>query len=286
MAEPAPKPTAEPAADPAFVARCVEELLHGKGYFILPGLFSAAEIAQARDIIMTESDRDAPKVTHFHGHHADKVHLQRRVWNLLNKGQVFVDMVQREPVVSIMRAFLGDAFILGSIAANRLLPGGPGQELHVDYPYWDLYKRESFPTNINPSFPLNCQATVLLDDFTEENGATAVVPGTQTLARYPERPDVLPPGTERMTGKAGDVAVFYGLTWHCAMPNGSDRDRTGILIQYLPKFVKPMEDQVRGTRPDVLEHATPLLRQLVGLDYPYPRVLDEDEGKNEIGRYA
>jgi ectoine hydroxylase-related dioxygenase (phytanoyl-CoA dioxygenase family) len=195
-------------------------------------------------------------------------------------------MVQREPIVSIMRAFLGDEFILGSIAANRLLPGGPGQELHVDYPYWDLYKRASFPARINPSFPLNAQATILLDDFTEENGATAVVPGTQRLGRYPEEPSRLPENTERMTGKAGDVAVFFGMTWHCAMPNESQADRTAILIQYLPKFVKPMEDQISGTKRSVIDNASPLLRQLLGLDYPYPKSLEDAEGGNEEGFYA
>lgn len=274
----------DPHAD--IVASSVAELLDGRGYVILRQVFTPAEIAEARAIIMRESDRDAPKLTHFHGHHADRVHLQRRVWNLLNKGDIFVAMVQREPIVSIMKAFLGDEFILGSIAANRLLPGGPGQELHVDYPYWDLHKRSSFPARINPSFPLNAQATVLLDDFTEENGATAVVPGTQKLARYPDHPETLPPQTERMVGRAGDVAVFFGLTWHCAMPNNSTADRTGILIQYLPKFVKPMEDQVRGTRADVLDAASPLLRQLVGLDYPYPQLLDEAEAKVDKGVFA
>lgn len=271
------------STDPAFVTDCVETMLHGDGYVMLPGVFAPEEIAEARRIVMTESDRDAPKLTHFHGHHADRVHLQRRVWNLLNKGQVFVDMVQREPIASIIRAFLGDGFILGSIAANRLLPGGPGQEMHVDYPYWDMHDRATFPVGINASFPLNAQATVLLDDFTETNGATAVVPGTQKLGRYPDNPAVQPPGTKRMLGRAGDVAVFFGLVWHCAMPNDSDGDRSAILIQYLPKFVKPMEDQVRGLRPEILAAATPLLRQLVGLDYPYPRLLDDVEAKVEVG---
>src|SRR3569833_3966884 len=107
----------------------VDAMLHGKGYFVLPQVFTPAEIAEAREIIMDESDRAGEKVSHFQGHNKDKLHLQRRVWNLLNKGDIFVTMLRREPVVSIVKAFLGDEFILGSIAANRLLPGGPGQEL-------------------------------------------------------------------------------------------------------------------------------------------------------------
>jgi len=281
-----PADTTGPTPSAAELQRYLDIMLNGDGYFILPQVFSPAEVKAARDIIVEEGTRGADKVTHFHGHHEDKVHLQRRVWNLLNKGEIFVAMLKREPIVSIVKAFLGDEFILGSIAANWLLPGGPGQELHVDYPYWDLYKRASFPTNINPSFPLNCQATILLDDFTEENGATAIVPGTQKLGRYPDEPAKLPPETRRMTGKAGDVAVFYGLCWHCAMPNESKADRVGLLIEYLPKFVKPLEDQIAGVRPEVIEAGGPFIRQLVGLAYPYPQVLDKAEGGVKEGYYA
>ena len=253
----------------------VSELIDGNGYFVLPQVFTPSEITTARDLVMQYSEQADNRVTHFHGHHQDRIHLQRRVWNLLSKGDIFVDMVQREPIVSLMRAFLGTEFILGSIAANRLLPGGPGQELHVDYPYWDLNRPDSFPARLASNFPLNAQVTILLDDFTLDNGATAIVPGTQKLARYPDEPTSLPPETERMTGRAGDVAIFFGMAWHCAMPNESEGDRTAILIQYLPKFVKPMEDQIGGTRQEVVDAASPLLRQLLGLAYPYPQRLDE-----------
>jgi ectoine hydroxylase-related dioxygenase (phytanoyl-CoA dioxygenase family) len=87
-----------------------------------------------------------------------------------------------------------------------------------------------------------------------------------------------------MTGRSGDVVVFNGMVWHCAMPNRSDHERTAVLIQYLAKFVKPMEDQVRGVRPEVVERATPQLRQLMGLDYPYPQILDDAEAINAEGR--
>ena len=68
--------------------------------------------------------------------------------------------------------------------------------------------------------------------------------------------------------------------------NNSDKDRTGILIQYLPKFVKPMEDQKNIVDKEVIEKANPLLRQLLGFSYPYPQNLDEAEAKNTEGQYT
>ncbi len=264
----------------------VTELLTGSGAVVLRQAFPPADVAEARALIMGYSSTEGDKVTHFHGGHEDQVGLQRRVWNLLDKGEVFERMVQHPTVMTIVGAFLGSEFIMGSVAANRLLPGGPGQEPHIDYPYWDLYKPETFPTNINSSFPLNCQATIMLDDFTAENGATAYLPGSQGTLVYPDDEDRFFAECERQTGRAGDCVVFNGMCWHAAMPNTSDADRTGLLIEYLPKFVTPLEDQRKGVHQEVVDRATPMLRQLMSLEYPYPTVLDDAPPAVEYGRHV
>ena len=143
-------------ANPETVA---EELLHGAGAIRLTGLFTPEEIAEVRAIIMDHSDRDAGKVTHFQGaaQAEGTIALQRRVWNLLAKGAVFARMAAHPVLMTLLRRFLGTEFIMGSIAANRILPGGPGQEPHVDYPYWDFHSPETHPTGLNASFPLNAR---------------------------------------------------------------------------------------------------------------------------------
>ena len=54
------------------------------------------------------------------------------------------------------------------------------------------------------------------------------------------------------------------------MPNNSEQGRIGILIEYLPKFVKPVEDMLGGLDQQFLDAASPLLRQLLGFAYPWP----------------
>ncbi|MEM9048008.1 MAG: phytanoyl-CoA dioxygenase family protein [Pseudomonadota bacterium] len=270
-------------ADPATI---VEELLHGGGAVRIAGLFSADQVAEARSIIMAHSEAAAEKVTHFQGaaEASGTLGLQRRVWNLLAKGRVFSDMAAHPVLMAILRRFLGSEFIMGSIAANRILPGGPGQEPHVDYPYWDFHRPETHPVGFNGSFPMNAQVSVLLDPFTEESGATAYVPGSQRELRYPTEADRFFARCARMEGAPGDVALFYGVAWHCAMPNRADHDRSAVLIQYLPKWVKPMEDMPAALPQAFLDAASPDLRQLLGLNYPYPEVLDAAEGGNTEGR--
>ncbi len=266
----------------------VRELLDGIGAVTLRGLFTPAEIAEARAIVMRESDLDAAggKVTHFQGdaERAGRINLQRRVWNLLAKGDIFSRMAAHPAIMRVMRAFIGSEFIMGSIAANRILPGGPGQEPHIDYPYWDFHSPETHPARINSTYALNAQATIMLDPFTEETGATAFVPGSQRELHYPDESDRFFDRCERMLGEPGDTIVFFGAVWHCAMPNRSIIDRSAIITQYLPKFVKPMEDLPAALPKAFVEKASPDIRQLLGLNYPYPEVLDAARGGNAEGR--
>ncbi|WP_244817155.1 phytanoyl-CoA dioxygenase family protein [Caballeronia sp. Lep1P3] len=271
----------------------VDALLRGPGAICVRGVFSAAQIDEARRIVMAHSDDRAETVTHFQGQAAQdaKLHLQRRVWNLLAKGEVFSQMAEEERIVAVMRRFLGEDFIMGSIAANRILPGGPGQEPHIDYPYWDYHMPGTFPVGINASFPLNAQVTIPLDPFTAETGATAFVPNTQHMLRYPNQNDGFYERAERMEAEPGDAIVFFGATWHCAMPNHSAHDRSAVLIQYLPKFVKPMEDLRAMVGDAFVKRASTTMRQLLGLHYPYPQNLEaieaatNAEGRTNAKRY-
>lgn len=272
-------------ADPVEIC---DELLNGAGAVKLKNLFSDADISEARRIIMEHSDAEAVKVTHFQGAAADegKLNLQRRVWNLLAKGEVFSRMAEEPTVMKVLSRFLGNEFIMGSIAANRILPGGPGQEPHVDFPYWDFHKPDSHPMGLNASFPMNAQVTIVLDPFTEESGATAYAPGTQKDLRYPtpDEQKAFYDTCARMTGEPGDTVIFFGAAWHCAMPNNADHDRNAVLINYVPKFIAPLEDMPGALPQSFMDNASPQMRQLLGLNYKYPEILDKADAVNAEGR--
>ena len=228
---------------------------------------------------------EGDKITHFHGGHEDQVHLQRRVWNLLNKGEVFEQMVQHPTVMTIAGAFLGSEFIMGSVAANRLLPGGPGQEPHVDYPYWDLYRTATFPANINSSFALEHAGHVSPRRLHGRKRGDGVSPGKPTATVMARRGHV-PRRAQRKIGKAGDCYIFNGMVWHCAMPNKSNGDRSAILVEYLAKF--------SSRRSRIRKRCAPRRRRTGHTDaaptheptYPYPQILDEAEATVAYGTKA
>ena len=181
-----------------------------------------------------------------------------------------------------MSKLLGTKFITGSYCASRLLPGAPGQELHIDYPYWDFYEDETFPDGLNGSFLQNCQATIPLDVCSNKSGATAFIPGSQKKLKYPNKNDDFSK-MEQMIANPGDLVFFNGNCWHGAMPNNSDHQRAVLLIEFLPKYIKPVEDLISYLDHNFKENCSDRVKQLLGFNYPYPKIMDTSKSKNEIG---
>ena len=62
------------------------------------------------------------------------------------------------------------------------------------------------------------------------------------------------------------------MVWHCAMPNKTSHKRTGLLIELLPKYIKPLEDFFAYLDKDFIKKSTDRVKQLLGLKYPFPVV--------------
>ncbi|WP_235210420.1 hypothetical protein [Caballeronia sordidicola] len=67
---------------------------------------------------------------------------------------------------------------------------------------------------------------------------------------------------------------FFGATWHCAMSNHSTQNRSAVLIQYLPNFVKAMGDLRAMVGEAFIKNASSTMRQLLGMNLAHPQNLD------------
>ena len=260
------------------------ELMHGSGVVVIENVFDLKAIQKARSVINEFADNQEQKESHFNAEAEalGKIQLQQRVWNLFDKDLVFSDLITHDIIFDLISKFLGSEFFCGSYCASRLLPGSPGQELHIDYPYWDYYKEGTFPMGLNSSFPQNCQATIPLDICSAESGATGYIPGSQRNLHYPNKEDDFS-NLQQMLGKPGDLVFFNGNCWHGAMPNKSDHQRAALLIEFLPKYIKPVEDLVSNLDEDFKENSSDRVKQLLGLKYEYPKIMDKSKSVNQIG---
>ena len=260
------------------------EITQGSGVIIIKDVYSKEQISSAREVINDFAENQETKETHFNAEAeaSGKIHLQQRVWNLFGKDKIFSELITHDLIFELMSKLLGTKFITGSYCASRLLPGASGQELHIDYPYWDFYEHETFPDGLNGSFLQNCQVTIPLDVCSNKSGATAFIPGSQKKLKYPNKNDDFSK-MEQMVANPGDLVFFNGNCWHGAMPNNSNHQRAVLLIEFLPKYIKPVEDLVSYLDHDFKENCSDRVKQLLGFNYPYPKIMDVSKSKNEIG---
>jgi ectoine hydroxylase-related dioxygenase (phytanoyl-CoA dioxygenase family) len=258
--------------------------MQGSGVIVVENIFDLKAIKNARSIVNNFADNQEQKESHFNAEAeaSGKIQLQQRVWNLFGKGKVFSELITHDIIFDLISKFLGSEFFCGSYCASRLLPGSPGQELHIDYPYWDYYKEGTFPMGLNSSFPQNCQVTIPLDICSAESGATGYIPGSQRNLHYPNKEDDFS-NLQQMLGKPGDLVFFNGNCWHGAMPNKSDHQRAALLIEFLPKYIKPVEDLTTYLDDDFKKNSSERVKQLLGLNYEYPKIMDTSKSVNQIG---
>jgi ectoine hydroxylase-related dioxygenase (phytanoyl-CoA dioxygenase family) len=181
----------------------------------------------------------------------------QRVFSLLNKGAEFEEIVQNPAVLEIMEQVLGYNFMLSSTHANVAGPGGPPMNLHAD---------QTFCRAPWPDYALVANSMWMLDDFTVENGATRIIPGSHKLNRQPNY--LAGEGNaaaEPVCAPAGSVMLFDGRLWHQTGENTTRSEhRRGILNYYCRAYVRQQQNFFAGLSPDVLERATPLMRRLLG----------------------
>ena len=264
--------------------KILEELLHGTGVVVIKDVYKLEDINLARNIINKFANNQEQKESHFNAEaeSSGKIRLQQRVWNLFGKSNIFSKLITHDIIFNLMSKFLGSEFTCGSYCASRLLPGAPGQELHIDYPYWDYYNKNTFPLGLNSSFPQNCQVTIPLDICSELSGATAYVPGSQKQLHYPNNKDDFS-NQKQMVANPGDLVFFNGNCWHGASPNNSNHQRAVLLIEFLPKYIKPVEDLVTYLDDEFKKNCSNKIKQLLGLNYKYPKIMDVSKTVNDIG---
>jgi ectoine hydroxylase-related dioxygenase (phytanoyl-CoA dioxygenase family) len=176
-----------------------------------------------------------------------------RIYNLLALDRVFEAVPVHENVLPIVEGVLDRGCLVSSLSSVAIGPGETAQPIHADDQVIPLPK---------PHVPIICNTMWALTDFTVENGATRVIPGSHTRDRSPE----LGVAYESVPAvmKRGSVLVFDGSIWHGGGANQTDRRRVGIAMNYCAGFLRQQENQQLGIPLEVARGFSPRLRKLAG----------------------
>jgi ectoine hydroxylase-related dioxygenase (phytanoyl-CoA dioxygenase family) len=228
--------------------------LDENGYCVVPDVLAPEELdAVRRALDRAAAEDDAAGVALRYGPGG----ANQRIWALLNRGDEFVRLATHPLALAIVRSGLGPDIQLSNISANITGPGGDREigRLHTDQGFLP----EPWP------YQLATNVAFLLDDFTEMNGATLVVPGSHKTLDIPDH-TLAPAAPARITGKAGSMAVWDGRLHHATGLNRTaDQRRRGIFATYNLPFLRTQENWCRSLDPRLLD-LHPELAALTGFE--------------------
>ena len=177
--------------------------------------------------VLSRDDADAMRESLIecmaeHGTDSNHRGTAGHVANLPVMDKAFWPTIDHPRTLPILEHFLGTNLILGSLNARIVRPGDGLQGLHSDIP-------ESM---LNMASPVMMNTVWMLDEFTEEIGATRVIPGTHRsgMGQPPEGLELKHVVTA--LAPAGSVLVFNGQTWHGGGANNGDRNRHALFGHY------------------------------------------------------
>jgi ectoine hydroxylase-related dioxygenase (phytanoyl-CoA dioxygenase family) len=133
-------------------------------------------------------------------------------------------------------------------------PGQPAQYIHRDQWAFDHFP---FPMG----YEVQCNTIWALTDFTEENGATRVIPGSH---RFDDGLQLQPEDTEPAEMRRGSVVFYTGSLYHGGGANRSDAVRYGVNITYDVSWLRQEENQYLSVPLDVARELDDDLLKLLG----------------------
>ena len=180
----------------------------------------------------------------------------RRTGALIARSPASRDLVMHPLVLGASARFLGHAtnFQLHLTQAIAIGPDSPAQPIHRDQWAFDFFP---FPAG----YEVQCNTIWALTDFTEENGATRVVIGSNRAedGLTFHHDDTVPAEMER-----GSVLVYSGSVYHGGGANRTDSVRTGINITYNLAWLRQEENQYLSVPRHVAETLPVELLRLMG----------------------
>ena len=231
------------------------EEFEDRGFTILPQVLDLDRVARLReelDCAMKEDLRNRPDVFD-----AGMVH------NLMTRGDALAEILDHAVMDDFVGRILGPTYILYAYQSSSLPPSGSnyGNRIHVDSPRFI----PNYCTNVGVIFPL--------DDFTEENGATHILPGGH---RKPEvSAEEFDADSERVLCKRGDMIVFHARSWHRAGTNRTSVTRHAITLNMCRSYMRQRFDYPRLMGAKAIATLGERGQRLLGMNVRMPTSLDE-----------
>lgn len=220
-----------------------------------------AEIEPAIQKTKAGSTHTDEVIADFHGNQT------KRITNLVTlsptfRNEILDDDLAHEIAEAVFRKDSGD-YWMNTAQVIEIGPGNKSQFLHRDLGNNPPYVTMG-PTGPEAmiNFLIGCT------DFTDENGATRVIPGSHAW------PDFTDDGNAEMTipaeMKAGDAILISGKTVHGGGANRSQAARRGVAFTFQPSFLTPEEAYPFFVDVELVKTMTKRAQKMIGFRSQFP----------------
>jgi ectoine hydroxylase-related dioxygenase (phytanoyl-CoA dioxygenase family) len=221
------------------------DALNQDGYVILTGLLTPEECEDLRaelTPLLGQTGRNA-----FEGHHT------QRIYSVLDKTRAVDRLVDHPRVLALLDQLLLPNYLLSQLQIINIRPGEDHQLLHPDDGIYPVAR---------PRPALSAATVWAIDEFTEDNGATVLIPGSH---RWPDGripTDADPRRSAVMP--AGSCVLFLGTLWHGGGANRSAAPRLAATAQYCQPWLRTQEAFTLSTSEDVVRAVSEDIRRMLG----------------------
>jgi AcrR family transcriptional regulator len=228
----------------------ISEVLERDGCVIIDGVLGRADIDQVT-LELAPYIEAAPK-----GQDPEHGFETKRVGTLIGRSPKAREIITNRILLEVSARQLSHAasFQIHLTERDSVGPGSAAQEIHRDQPDFN-------EVPIPHGYETLVSSIWALTDFTEENGATRVVPGSHQLA---EAREYSLEESEPAVMEAGSVLLFTGKLYHGAGANGTDVSRESLLIVYSLGWLRQEENQYLGIPIETLRELPEDLLRLMG----------------------
>ena len=245
--------------------------VHDRGYVIIEDVLSPSDCNDYRQILdqfmaVSPAGRNVFEGTSSH-----------RLYALLAKSDRFADMIEHPLALAFAEHFLGESCLLSACLSINLHPGETVQPWHTDDGHISVPQ---------PHDVFGISVFWALDDTTETNGATEVLPYSHQW----ESPDIVDrledehfeqrsalsehpqAGIDRVkaTMKAGSLMIMRSDVWHRGGANQTNEDRLIVTPQYCAGWARPLETMLLAVPPEIVARLPSRTQALLGYSIHTP----------------
>ncbi|NRB03220.1 MAG: phytanoyl-CoA dioxygenase family protein [Rhodobacteraceae bacterium] len=179
----------------------------------------------------------------------------RRLGGILGLSRAAANILAHPLVLSVADALLKphcESYRIGSSTAIEIMPGEGDQVLHRDDDF--------YPIRV-PGIEWQISAMVALSDFTADNGATRVVPGSQDMRVFE---NITEDQVTQAVMPRGSILFYLGRAVHAGGQNTTDQPRTGLITTYSLGWLRQEENHYLTIPREVADSYPDNIRRLMG----------------------